>query len=41
MNAPVGYSQPLLQRWWQVAPQQYRYVVVTADGTFVRAQTFR
>lgn len=41
VNAPVGYSQALLQRWWQVAPKQYRYVVVTADGTFVQAQTFR
>ena len=41
VNAPVGYSQPLLQRFWQSAPQQYRYVVVTADGTFVQEQTFR
>ena len=41
VNAPVGYSQPLLQRFWQVAPKQYRYVVVTADGTLVQGQTFR
>jgi hypothetical protein len=41
VNAPVGYSPQLLQRFWQVAPQQYRYVVMTADGTFVQEHTFR
>ncbi|HEY9625087.1 MAG TPA: hypothetical protein V6C78_32475 [Crinalium sp.] len=41
VNAPVGYSQQLIQRFWQVAPQQYRYVVVTADGTLVQEHTFR
>lgn len=35
VNAPAEYSQQQLQRFWQVAPPQYRYVVVTADGTFV------
>lgn len=41
VNAPVGYNQQLLQRFWQVAPRQYRYVVVTADGTFVQEHSFR
>ncbi|HEY9880011.1 MAG TPA: hypothetical protein V6D29_16270 [Leptolyngbyaceae cyanobacterium] len=41
VNVPVGYSQQSLQRFWQVAPQQYRYVVVAADGTFVQEHTFR
>ena len=41
VNAPVGYSQQQLQRFWQVTPRQYRYVVVTIDGTFVQEHTVR
>lgn len=40
VNVPVGYNRQLLQHFWQVAPQQYRYVVVTADGTVVEQHHF-
>jgi hypothetical protein len=40
VNVPANYNQQLLQRFWQAAPRQYRYVVVTADGTFVEQHTF-
>lgn len=36
LNVPVGYSPTQLERFWQVAPRQQRYVVVANDGTVLQ-----
>jgi hypothetical protein len=40
VNVPVNYNRQLLQRFWRVAPQEYRYVVVAADGMTMQEYSF-
>lgn len=40
INVPTDYNQSQLERFWQVAPRQYRYVVVATDGTVLQERTF-
>ncbi|BAY13364.1 phosphoribosylaminoimidazolesuccinocarboxamide synthase [Calothrix sp. NIES-2098] len=40
INIPVGYQQSRLQRFWQIAPRQYRYVVVANDGRVLLEKKF-
>ena len=35
INVPTNYDQNRLQRYWQVASRQYRYVIIANDGTFL------
>lgn len=35
INVPNGYSVQQLNRFWNAAPRQYRYIVVQTDGTQV------
>lgn len=38
INVPANYEQQHLQRFWRVAPGQYRYVILRNDGTFLEAR---
>lgn len=40
INVPVGYNSAQLERFWQVAPRQHRYVVVGNDGTVLQERRF-
>jgi hypothetical protein len=35
INVSLPYESPKLQQFWQIAPTQYRYVVIANDGTLL------
>ncbi|MEM9503513.1 MAG: phosphoribosylaminoimidazolesuccinocarboxamide synthase [Cyanobacteria bacterium P01_E01_bin.43] len=40
VNVPENFDEARLQRYWQVADRNYRYVVVRADGTELGEKQF-
>ncbi|MGD1942526.1 MAG: hypothetical protein ACFB0G_14545 [Leptolyngbyaceae cyanobacterium] len=40
INVPENFDEDRLQRYWQVADRNYRYVVVQADGTQLEEKQF-
>jgi hypothetical protein len=36
INVPEDYDPATLQRFWQVAPERYRYIVMSANGTTLK-----
>lgn len=40
INVPENFDTARLERYWQVADQTYRYMVVSNDGTWLEEKTF-
>ncbi|WGV26710.1 hypothetical protein [Halotia branconii] len=40
INVPNGYSVQQLQKFWAVAPRNYRYIVLSTDGTILMDANF-